>query len=141
MLRVFTCAPLGIKRPEFAADHLPPSRAEIKSAWSFISTSQDVKFAWCLIKHGDNFYSRVRWLTETSNRKVVGLSPTGIRIECILHNYESQCFEHGCTPLGCGFKCPPWRRHTNSLQLTWIALGTNSASYQCQYEVFPPTWN
>jgi hypothetical protein len=31
--------PLGVKRPGREADHSPPSRAEIKNAWSYSSTS------------------------------------------------------------------------------------------------------
>jgi len=29
---------LGIKRPERAADHSPPSSAEVQNAWSYTST-------------------------------------------------------------------------------------------------------
>jgi len=29
---------LGVKRPNHGADHSPPSRAEIKNAWSYDST-------------------------------------------------------------------------------------------------------
>jgi len=29
----------GVNRPQRAADHSPPSRAEIKNAWSYTSTS------------------------------------------------------------------------------------------------------
>jgi hypothetical protein len=31
---------LGVKRPEREADHSPPSRAEVKNAWSYTSTPQ-----------------------------------------------------------------------------------------------------
>jgi hypothetical protein len=46
---------LGVKRPEREADHLPPSSAEVKNAWSYASTPQYVFMAWCLVKHRDNF--------------------------------------------------------------------------------------
>jgi len=41
---------LGIKRPGYEADHSPPSSAEVKNAWSCISTSQYALMAWCSIK-------------------------------------------------------------------------------------------
>jgi len=41
---------LGVKRPRREADHSPPSNAEVKNAWSYISTPQYVFLAWCLIK-------------------------------------------------------------------------------------------
>jgi hypothetical protein len=37
-------------RPEREADHLPPSNAEVKNAWSYTSTLPYVFMAWCLIK-------------------------------------------------------------------------------------------
>jgi hypothetical protein len=46
---------LGVKRPGREADHSSPSSAEIKNAWSYISTPQYVFMAWCLVKHRDNF--------------------------------------------------------------------------------------
>jgi hypothetical protein len=30
--------PLGVKRPKREADHSPPSSAEVKKAWSYVST-------------------------------------------------------------------------------------------------------
>jgi hypothetical protein len=45
----------GAKRQECEADHLPPSSAEVKSAWNCISTHQYVFVSWCLVKHRDNF--------------------------------------------------------------------------------------
>jgi hypothetical protein len=44
---------LRVKRPELKADHLPPPSAEVKNAWSYISTPQYAFMAWCLIKHRD----------------------------------------------------------------------------------------
>jgi hypothetical protein len=46
---------LGIKLPGREADHSPPSSAEVKNAWSYISTPQYVFIAWCLVKHKDKF--------------------------------------------------------------------------------------
>jgi hypothetical protein len=46
---------LEVKRPGREADHSPPSNAEVKNAWSYISTPQYVFMAWCLVKHSDNF--------------------------------------------------------------------------------------
>jgi len=42
------------------ADHSPPSSAEVKSAWSYISTSPYVLITWYLVKHKDNFTVTVR---------------------------------------------------------------------------------
>jgi hypothetical protein len=46
---------LGVKRPGRAADHSPPSTAEIKNAWSYTSSPPYVFMAWCLVKHRDSF--------------------------------------------------------------------------------------
>jgi hypothetical protein len=46
---------LGVKRPGREAHQLPPSSSEFKNAWSYISTSQYVFLAWCLVKHRNNF--------------------------------------------------------------------------------------
>jgi hypothetical protein len=43
-----------VKRPGREADHSPPSSAEVKNVWSYISTPQYVLMAWCLVKHKDN---------------------------------------------------------------------------------------
>jgi hypothetical protein len=40
----------GIKRPGLGAEHLPPSSADVKNAWSCTSIAQYVFVAWCLIK-------------------------------------------------------------------------------------------
>jgi hypothetical protein len=45
----------GIKWPGREADHLPPSGAEIKNAWSYTSTPQYVFMALCLVQHMDSF--------------------------------------------------------------------------------------
>jgi hypothetical protein len=46
----------GFPYPEYnKADHLPPSSAEVKNAWSCTSIPQYVFMAWCLVKHRDNF--------------------------------------------------------------------------------------
>jgi hypothetical protein len=41
---------LGIKRLGREADHSPPSNSEIKNAWSYSSTPQNVFMAWCSVK-------------------------------------------------------------------------------------------
>jgi hypothetical protein len=46
---------LEVKWPRREADHSPPSSAEVKNAWSYTSTPQNVFMAWCLVKHRDNF--------------------------------------------------------------------------------------
>jgi hypothetical protein len=46
---------LGVKRPGREADHLPPSSAEVKNAWTIPPLLQYVFMAWCLVKHRDNF--------------------------------------------------------------------------------------
>jgi hypothetical protein len=43
----------GVKRPGREADHSPPSSAEVKNVWSYISTSQCAFMAWCSVKHRD----------------------------------------------------------------------------------------
>jgi hypothetical protein len=49
-----------VKRPGRKADHSPPSSAEIKNAWSYISTPPYVFLAWCLILHIDNLIFKIR---------------------------------------------------------------------------------
>jgi hypothetical protein len=44
---------LGVKRPGREADDSPPSNAEVKNVWSYISTPQYVFMA--LVKYKDNF--------------------------------------------------------------------------------------
>jgi hypothetical protein len=46
---------LGIKRSGREADASPPSSAEVKNAWSYVSSHQYVFMEWCLVKHRDNF--------------------------------------------------------------------------------------
>jgi hypothetical protein len=41
---------LGVKRLGREADHLPPSSAEVTSAWSYNSTPQYAFMAWCSVK-------------------------------------------------------------------------------------------
>jgi hypothetical protein len=48
--RVAGSLSLVIKRPGREADHSPPSRAEVKNAWSYTSTPQYAFMAWCLVK-------------------------------------------------------------------------------------------
>jgi hypothetical protein len=45
---------LGEKQPGRETDHLLPSSAEVKKAWSYTSTPQYVFVAWCLVKYRDN---------------------------------------------------------------------------------------
>jgi hypothetical protein len=40
---------LGVKRPRHEADHSPPSSAENKNAWSYISTPQYAFVTWCSV--------------------------------------------------------------------------------------------
>jgi hypothetical protein len=51
--RVLGALSLGVKRLWREADHSLPSRAEVKSAWSYTSTPKSVFMAWCLVKHTD----------------------------------------------------------------------------------------
>jgi hypothetical protein len=54
---------LGVKRLRREAGHSPLSSAEVKNAWSYISTPQYVFMAWCLVKHKDNFtFTLLRFL-------------------------------------------------------------------------------
>jgi hypothetical protein len=41
---------LGVKQPQYEADHSPPSSAEVKNAWSYTSTPQYATMAWCSVK-------------------------------------------------------------------------------------------
>jgi hypothetical protein len=45
----------GVKRQVYESDNSPPSNAELKNAWIYISTTPYVLMMWCLIKHRDNF--------------------------------------------------------------------------------------
>jgi len=43
----------GVKLSGREADNPPPASAEVKNAWSYISTPQYVLVPWCLVKHRD----------------------------------------------------------------------------------------
>jgi hypothetical protein len=61
---------LWVKRPGHEADHSPPTSAEVKNAWSYISTPLYVFMAWCLVKHRDNFTFTFVWIGNlVSHRK------------------------------------------------------------------------
>jgi hypothetical protein len=45
----------GVKWPRREADHSSPPSAEVKNAWSYISTPQYAFITCCLVKHRDNF--------------------------------------------------------------------------------------
>jgi hypothetical protein len=44
-----------VKRPGREADHSPPSSAEVKNAWRYISHSNTSAWRWFLVKHRGNF--------------------------------------------------------------------------------------
>jgi hypothetical protein len=44
----------GVK-PQHEADQSPPSGAEVKNAWNFISSPQYAFMVWCFIKNRDSF--------------------------------------------------------------------------------------
>ena len=44
----------GIK-PQHEADQSPPSGAEVKNAWNFVSSPQNASMVWCFIKKRDSF--------------------------------------------------------------------------------------
>jgi len=46
---------VGVKRPGREADHVPPSSAEVESAWNCTTTSPYVFMTLYLVKHRDNF--------------------------------------------------------------------------------------
>jgi len=47
--------PWRVKQLGHEADHSPPSRAEVKNAWSYTSTRPYAFMAWYLVKHRDSF--------------------------------------------------------------------------------------
>jgi hypothetical protein len=59
---------LGVKRPGREPDHLPPSSAEVKNAWSYTSAPQYAFTGWCLVKHRDNFSFILFWLESLKGR-------------------------------------------------------------------------
>jgi hypothetical protein len=48
--------PWGVKRPGREADHSPPSRAEVKNAWSYTSIPPYAFMAWCSVKAQGQLY-------------------------------------------------------------------------------------
>jgi hypothetical protein len=46
----------GVKRPGREADRTPPSSAEVKNAWSYISTPEYTFMAWCSVKAQEQLY-------------------------------------------------------------------------------------
>jgi len=52
-----------VKRPRREPDQSPPSRAEVKNAWSYSCTPPYVFMTWCLVKPRDNLtFSIVLWM-------------------------------------------------------------------------------
>jgi hypothetical protein len=51
---------LRVKWPGREADHSPPSSAEVKKAWIYISTPQYAFMAWCLVKAQGKLYLYLR---------------------------------------------------------------------------------
>jgi hypothetical protein len=47
---------LGVKRSGREADHSPPSGAEVKNEWSYVSTPQYVFMEWCSVKAQGQLY-------------------------------------------------------------------------------------
>jgi hypothetical protein len=45
----------GVKWRVLEAEHSSPFSAEVKNAWSYISTPSNVFMTWCLVKHSKNF--------------------------------------------------------------------------------------
>jgi hypothetical protein len=43
----------GGKQPGHEAEYTPPSSAEVKNVWSYISTSPHIFMVWCLVTHKD----------------------------------------------------------------------------------------
>jgi hypothetical protein len=41
----------GVKLPGRETNHSPPSNAEVKNTWSYISASSCVFIAWCFVKY------------------------------------------------------------------------------------------
>jgi hypothetical protein len=66
---------LGLKRPGREADHLPPSSAKVKNAWSYTSTPQYIFMAWCLVKHRDNFTFSI-WCYLHSQQNFLSFFPS-----------------------------------------------------------------
>jgi len=62
---------LGVKRPEREAAHSHVSSAEVKNAWSYISTPQFVLMSWCLIQYRDNIKFTLLFLL-LFNARVLG---------------------------------------------------------------------
>jgi hypothetical protein len=76
---------LGVKLPGREADHSPPSRTEVKNAWSYI-----VSVARCLIKHRENFNFRlyrlysVYFVEASINAGTSILSRVGVIVDGVL---------------------------------------------------------
>jgi hypothetical protein len=49
----------GIRQPGRESDHSPPSSADVKNVWSYISTPPYVFTAWRLVKHRIRFHGVV----------------------------------------------------------------------------------
>jgi hypothetical protein len=57
---------VGVKRPGHAADHSPPSSAEVKNAWSYTSTPLYAFMAWCSVKAQRQLYLNLYLQTQFS---------------------------------------------------------------------------
>jgi len=66
--RVLGALSLGVKRLWREADHSLPSRAEVKSAWSYTSTPKSVFMAWWLVRNRGNFAVAFIFICSTSRQ-------------------------------------------------------------------------
>jgi hypothetical protein len=73
----------GVRWPGREADRLPPSIAQFKNTWSYISTPPYVFMEWCLVKHRDKFtYTKWTWKWQVRYRKYEGVSKS-FRTGCL----------------------------------------------------------
>jgi hypothetical protein len=63
-----------VKRPVRDADHSPPSRAEVKNAWSYTSAPLFIFVEWYLVKSRDNFTRIAKIETKDAMHRAVWCS-------------------------------------------------------------------
>jgi hypothetical protein len=88
----------GVKRTGREADHSPPSSAEIKNAWSYISPPPHVFMAWHLVKHRNNFTFALE-KTVTKQGDYLQNKEAGCYRDKRLSAGVFQHFEDECSPL------------------------------------------
>jgi hypothetical protein len=73
----------GVNWRGHEANHVPPSHAEFKNAWSYTSTPPYVFMAWCVTIRRDNFRSLLQFAARHSTVRPFRVQQAGVPLACV----------------------------------------------------------